>query len=148
MNHIQRSVRLGLCIGAAAFMTACGVVPYQPTPQDVLVPVKLVGMGSPRMCRDGKLYSLPADASGESVKVPSGQRITFGTFMYFDGYNVSYSCLPRVSFVPEAGRTYVSNSGLRDQRCFVEVVREDLSRDTGVAPELSLAPPEPCGPSK
>jgi hypothetical protein len=147
MNRIERSAGLALCMVAATLVTACGVVPYQPTPQDVLVPVKLVGMGSPRMCRDGKFYSLTTDAAGDTVRVPAGQRITFGTYMYFDGYNVSYSCLPQLSFVPEAGRSYVSNSGLRDQRCFVELVREDVSRDTGVAPELSLGAPY-CAPAK
>ena len=133
--------------GMAAVLAACGAVPYQPGPNEVLAPVKLVGLGSPRMCMDGKLYSLSADKS-ETVKVPVGQRITLGSYMYFDGYNVSFSCMPQLSFMPQAGLSYVSNAGLRDQRCFVELVREDASRETGVAPEPSLGPPQSCAKAK
>lgn len=143
----RRFASFATASGLASMLAACGVVPYQPAPNEVLAPVKLVGIGSPRMCLDGKMYSLSVD-NHQTVKVPVGQRITLGSYMYFDGYSVSFSCMPRLSFTPAAGSSYVSNAGLVDQRCFMELVREDNTRDTGVVPEMTIGPPVACSKSQ
>ena len=139
--------RIVACAAAGLVLSACGT-PYQPAPGEVLAPDKLVGIGSPRMCKDGKIYTLNTEARSETVKVPVGQRIAIGSHMYFDGGYMTYTCNAFLSFVPEAGKSYVSNSGLREQqRCFIELVREDPVKETGVVLEPSVGPAY-CGTGK
>lgn len=146
MKH-HGMIKFTTSVAVALVLSACGT-PYQPAPGEVLAPVKLVGIGSPRMCKDGKIYNLTTEGRTETVKVPVGQRIAIGSFMYFDGGYMTYTCNAFLSFVPEAGKSYVSNSGLREQqRCFVELVREDPAKETGVVLEPSVGPAY-CGPGK
>ena len=119
--------------------------PYQPSANDVMVPVKYMGWGSPSMCKDGKLYNLHRAENSDAYQVPSGQLIAFGTRMHSSGYNVSYTCSPWLAFIPEAGRIYVANGGLVSQgRCFIELVREDETKETGVALEPSVTRASAC----
>jgi hypothetical protein len=128
-------------VGAAAFLSGCGAMPYQPAPNEVMAPVRFLGLGSPMMCRDGKVYSLNTVDNNNVVKVPVGQRISFGANVRSEGYNVVYTCGAWLGFVPEAGRSYVANAGLvSNGRCFTELVREDASKDTGVSVEPSVRP--------
>ena len=135
-------IKQWLGAGAAlSLASGCGVMPFQPAPNEVLAPVRFVGMGSPMMCKEGKVYSLSAVGNTKVVNVPVGQRIGFGATMRSDGYNVIYTCNAWLGFLPEANRSYVANSGLADSgRCFTELVREDASKDTGVTVEPSVRP--------
>jgi hypothetical protein len=135
----RRISGFSLAVVTLALLTGCGAMPYQPAANETMVPIKLMGIGEPRMCKDGKVYSLSKDSKTGVAKVPVGQRISVGSYMYFDNYSVVYSCTAWLSFVPEADRAYVSNAGIGDQRCFIEVVREDTAKETGVVREPSVA---------
>jgi len=127
--------------GVVALLSGCGAMPYQPAPNEVMAPVRFLGLGSPLMCKDGKVYSLTTVANTNVVNVPVGQRISFGANIRSEGYNVVYTCGAWLGFVPEAGRSYVANSGLASAgRCFTELVREDAAKDTGVSVEPSIRP--------
>jgi hypothetical protein len=127
--------------GVAALLSGCGAMPYQPAPNEVMAPVRFLGLGRPLMCKDGKVYSLNTVANTNVVNVPAGQRISFGASIRSEGYNVVYTCGAWLGFVPEAGRSYVANSGLAGGgRCFTELVREDAAKDTGVSVEPSIRP--------
>jgi len=139
MKIRQRFVLLPSVAALSVLGGCAGMPPYQPGADDVMVPIKLFGDGRPQMCKDGRNYSLATTDTSDTVKVPSGQRISLGAFMQYDGYNVIYTCRPALSFVPRPGQAYVANTGLNNNRCFIELVREDLSKDTGVAFEPSLA---------
>jgi hypothetical protein len=130
---------------AAALATGCAVMPYQPAANEVMAPVKYLGWGAPRMCKDGKMYSLSSVGNSDVYQVPVGQLIAFGASLRSDGYNVTYTCNPWLGFRPEANRSYVANAGLSSPgRCFIELVREDSSKDTGVAIEPSLTRAPSC----
>jgi hypothetical protein len=105
-----------------------------------MAPLRFVGIGKLQMCKEGKLYSLDVDSATNTAMVPAGQRITVGSFMYFSEYMYNYSCRPVTSFIPDASRAYVSNAGVADRRCFIELVRQDSSRDTGVMLEPTIGP--------
>lgn len=122
------------CVAACvpALLVGCAT-PYVPSAGETMVPVKVLGMGEPLMCKAGQVYGLSPDKSGVAL-VPVGDRISVGSYMYFDGYMVSHSCRVWVSFIPKAGGSYVTNSGLGGtQRCFAELVVEDSTKETGVA---------------
>jgi hypothetical protein len=138
--------RLGAAV-MLGWVTGCAVIPYQPAANEVMVPVKYLGAGSPRMCKDGKMYSLPSANYSDTYQVPAGQLISLGATLQSSGYNVNYYCSPWLAFKPEANRSYVANAGLSSQgRCFIEVVREDNTRDTGVALEPSVTRAPACTP--
>ena len=92
------------------------------------------------MCKDGSFYSLRAPEGTDAIPIPAGARITLGTYMSYSGYNVSYTCYPFLSFRAEAGRTYLIDNYVREKKCYVELVREDLSKESGVALESSVGP--------
>lgn len=116
---------------------------YVAAPDEKMVTVRSVGAGRPQLCKDGKLYWAP-EASGvpDGISVPAGQRLTLGSYLSSSGYQVIHYCRPFLSFVPEPGKSYVMNAALDgDGRCAVELVREDVTRNTGVAVEPSIGRP-------
>lgn len=128
-----------LAVMGPLLLAACNALPrYEPGLEDVSV--QLVGLGTPSMCTKGVSYSLPVlETDGlRTTKVPTGQPVVFWSSMVFDGYQVNSRCAPAVPFTPAAGQRYLVNAGLADGKCFIEVVREDLARDTGVAPEPTI----------
>lgn len=119
--------------------------PYQPAPNEPMASVRYLGWDAPRMCKDGKMYRLSSMGSSDVYQVPVGSVIAMGANLQSDGYNVVYHCNPWLGFTPEVNRTYVLNAGLVSAgRCFIELVREDNSRDTGVAIEPSVTRAPPC----
>jgi len=131
----------GLAI--ALVLAGCSTMPtYEPQAADVSV--QLVGMGQPGICVGGNNYRLDvAENEGiRTVRVPTGNRVMLWSTMAFQGYNVISRCEPALAFVPSAGNTYVANAGLADGKCFIELVREDKQRETGVAPEPTLQRPK------
>lgn len=132
---------------AAAMLTllaagGCTVLPvYAPTPKDVRVTV--IGLGQPTMCTSGTSYRLETGMHGKhrSVMVPTGQRVRLSSLMQFSGHQVISTCQPALSFVPQSGKSYIFNAGLAEGQCFSELVAEDKTTATGVAPEPSLGGP-------
>jgi len=127
---------------AALLLGACSTLPtYEPKAADATI--SFVGMGRPSFCSRAGQFDLDViEADGyRTAKVPTGSRITIWNFMSFDGYNVVSSCSPTLAFTPVSGKSYILNAGLADGKCFIELVREDKSRPTGVALEPSLAQP-------
>jgi hypothetical protein len=90
------------------------------------------------MCKDGKFYSLTTPKGADAIPIPAGGRITLGTPMHYSGYNVSYNCYPFLSFQAQEGGTYLIDSYVREKKCYIELVREDLSKESGVAFEPSI----------
>jgi hypothetical protein len=126
-------------------MVGCGTpLPvYTPAPAEKTVTAKLLGSGSPYMCTQGKKYSLDVKESGgfRTVQLPLDNRVTLWRYMSFQGYQVISSCTPMLSLVPKSGTDLIISAGLADGRCFIEAVREDNARATGVALDPTVGPP-------
>ena len=131
------------CAVLLVWLQGCAAV-YTPAANEATTTVRNVGFGELRMCRFGKVYQLPqAKDDPKAVIVPAGQRITLNAQLRSEGYQVSYHCVPAVSFVPEERQLYVANSALSgDGRCGIEVVRDDPASLTGVSIEPSVGPPQ------
>lgn len=114
--------------------------PYVPAKEEKTAVVRLLGMSTLTMCKGGTFYDVSAQEAGGVAPVPAGERISVGSYMSYGGYNVTYSCYPFLSFVPKQGETYVVHSFLRGDRCFIELVREDKTKATGVTFEPSIGP--------
>lgn len=131
---------------ASAFVLAAlggCVSTYEPAPNEEMATIRSIGFGRPQICKDGQMFwAPPAKDVADGVSVPAGRRVTVGTHISDAGYQVVHFCRPFMSFQPEAGKTYLMNSGLSGNgRCFIELVREDVAADTGVSVERSLGAP-------
>lgn len=147
MIRPARTVRGRMAVWLAGIMAA-GLVggctlPYRSTPNAAHVPVTLVNTVSPRICIDHQWFRLEVTEQGttRSVMVPAGKRITL---MADDALvpSASSNCNPMLSIQPAPGTRLALHSAVAGYACFIEVVREDGSTPTGVAPEPSTGPPQ------
>jgi hypothetical protein len=129
------------CLLASA---GCNTLPaYAPAPAEKTVTAKLLGYGKPFMCKEGKRYSLDVSESDgyQTTQLPVGARLTVWRYMSYQGYNVISSCSPTISLIPKEGVGLIIHSGLAGGKCFIEAVREDVARDTGVALDPTIGAP-------
>jgi hypothetical protein len=138
---MNKLYKLYLLIGCASLLSGCVTnEPYAFAEGEKAASIKFLGMGRISFCRTNQFYSFTPVENSDLVRVPVGERVSVGSFMHFSGYNVSYSCYPFLSFLPEEGKTYVIDNSIRGSKCFIEVVREDKSKATGVSLETSVGP--------
>ena len=138
-------LRLCLLAGACSVLAACQSFPaYRvPTGPTTLVDVSRAQVTT--ICTGGKGYSVGKAAPGGKLPVPTDAGpVTLYAFVYLADYNVSYSCMPGLSFQPVAGSEYLFNLELEDQRCLPEIYRKGGENRTGLAIEASSARPGAC----
>ena len=135
MKRILALPALTLCLSLAGCMAT-----YVPAPDEPTATVRVIGAGIPRMCSDGKRFSLPeAPGVPDGVIVPAGHRITLGVDLSSAGYNVIYFCQPFLSFIPYGEHTYVMHGSMVAQgRCAVEVAQENQSGNNGLMLEYTM----------
>jgi hypothetical protein len=142
---LNLSINARLIAACCLLSTAgCNTLPtYVPAPAEKTVTAKLLGYGKPFMCKQGQKYSLDVNEAGgyQTTQLPVGNRLTLWRYMSYQGYQVISSCTPMLSLVPKEGVGIVISSGLADGKCFIEAVREDLTRETGVALEPTIGGP-------
>lgn len=125
-------------------MTGCTVFPiYQPAANEVTTPLKVSGWGiiTFRLCTqlDKDRRQLDIDPKTLTTRIPVGQCLMVNAYRSASGYQVVHYCNAKLAFDPLPGTTYVVNSGMVDQgKCFIELVKEDLSTDTGLVLEPSV----------
>jgi hypothetical protein len=125
-------------------MTGCTVFPiYRPAATEVTTPLKVSGWGiiTFRLCTelDKDRRQLDIDPKTLTTRIPTGKCLMVNAYRSASGYQVTHYCNARLAFDPEPGTTYVLNSGMVDQgKCFIELVKEELSTDTGVVLEPSV----------
>ncbi|WP_426104009.1 hypothetical protein [Massilia sp. TSP1-1-2] len=133
-----------LLAGAAlALLSACSGLQLHPSsPSDVTVHFVGIG-GHTQFCTaDGRYATEEFKDNGyRSIKLPVGKLITLWSSMSFAGYNVTSSCAPALAFIPVEGKQYVVNAGLVNGKCFIEMVREDASVESGVVFDTSVQKP-------
>lgn len=143
-NSLAVAAALSLIAGCATHVEAPA---YEPKEGDATL--KNYGRGYPLVCSDGvRLNVKPVDPKDWSeYKIPTGKRITISSHMNFTGYNAIAYCTASLSFVPLPNTTYILYSGVSGDAnkaavgCLSEVVREDPTTSSGLAPELSAGPP-------
>lgn len=130
-----------LLMFALSMSVGCAISPPYPFAKDEkTASMKFLNMSGAKMCRGGEFYQLAPPEGKSEALVPVGARISVGTYMSYSGYNVTYTCYPFLSFEPKEGVTYILHNGLRGDKCFVELVREDKKAETGVSFEPSIGP--------
>ena len=117
----------------------CGSPIYKFAPDEESASIKLLYGDQITMCRDDQLYSLKASDNSNIVKVPIGKRVSVGTYMSYSGYNVTYRCMPFLSFLPEENAKYISDSNVINNKCYIDLVKESPNSNTGVSFENSLS---------
>jgi predicted small lipoprotein YifL len=122
-------------------LAACSVTPPYPLkPDEKVATLKIIAAPEATMCRNSEYYKITTPQGKTEARIPSGERVSLGTFMQYSGYNVSYSCYPFVSFIPKEGEKYVLHNFVKGDKCYVEIVGLDGATSTGVKFEESIAP--------
>jgi len=129
----------------ALALSACGMTPYVVPDGAPTARLNLASAGQRAwICgTDGEGHTLTPDAEGYAT-IAAGERVVVGSSFYAQGYNVSYSCYPRVNFIPEVGRLYYQNFEIEAERCGVFIYREGADNPAGLGPEPSLRPGGAC----
>lgn len=130
-------------LAAALALAGCTTVPvYRPTATEATTPLKVSGWGTItiRACdqthKDDR--QLDVDPRTLTTRIPAGRCLRVNAHRASSGYQVVHYCNVALAFDPMAGTTYVLNSGMvQEGKCFIELVKEDLSTETGVVPEPS-----------
>ncbi len=140
--HLPRRLLALLSPLLPLLLSACSILPtYQPGNGEAMVTVRALGPGAYSMCKNGVRYQLPfeRDSAGHDfLRVPVGERIGLSAFLFYSGYQRNISCSVGLSFIPQAGETYIANEGYRAAQCFIELVRQDDTRETGVVEDKTV----------
>ncbi len=131
------SFRTLAAVAVSFFLTACGMQPYKLPSNEPTAQLNLAVNKRAWICSDGKSYTLQPDQSG-LVTIPAGHRIVVGSSFFEQGYNVQYSCYPRVNFVPKTGETYYQDFQIEAEKCTAFIYRETNTNPAGVDFEPSM----------
>jgi hypothetical protein len=126
---IRKTLRI-LYVAAIPMLWGCAT-PYEHPASAASAKLKLSANISTSMCVDGKPLRLVADEAGYAT-IPVGQRLTLiGHFYRSDG-RTTYSCSPRISFVPRQGESYFQDFEVEAERCTAFVYREVNTNPVGL----------------
>ncbi|PTU32985.1 hypothetical protein [Stenotrophobium rhamnosiphilum] len=127
-----------LATAATCFLlAACGMQPYKLPSNEPTAQLNLAVNKRAWICADGKSYALEPNQAGY-VTIPAGHRIVVGSSFFEQGYNVQYSCYPRVNFVPKTGETYYQDFQIEAEKCTAFIYRETNTNPAGVDFEPSM----------
>ena len=118
-------------------ISGCAILPPYVAPADNVVNLNVNDLPDPWICVNKKMFALKADSQG-NAKVPTGSRIVVGSRHSWQGYNVTYSCNPSVSFIPQTGISYFANWEIIDEGCRVEIYKITDDNRVGLDFERSI----------
>ncbi len=127
-------------------LTACVSLPQYKAPSTndpgiAILDLSRIPSGS--ICSAGVLYSFNNSREKELAVTTTG-RIGISSYVQMADYQVTYSCYPGVSFKPEAGKRYLLNLEIEDQRCRLEIYEKGAKNRTSLALVPDLGPPQYC----
>lgn len=138
---VKRTISLGLLLIGFISLSACTPI-YKFQTSEPKAKILAMGFGDVTFCKDGSIYTPPALALNRKIKfIPAEERITVIKNLSFSGYNVTHYCNPRLSFIPKSGETYIINADLNGNQCFIEVVKSNGEKETGVDIETTVDKP-------
>lgn len=126
-------------------LSGCMVLPtYVARPDEPMATIDSLNFPSPAFCADGVGYKATPDKEGR-FQVPAGSRVSLYSSVQLYDYQVTYSCYPGTSAIFAPGGSYLASVVTTSTGCRVDLVRQDDSTETGLAPEPSLNVPT-CNP--
>lgn len=135
--------RVWLVAITSVLLSGCFITPYKHPSGQPAARINVKAANSPFLCTKGKQYSLTAGQSGYT-KIPANERVTIGSNFTASGYNVTYSCAPRISFEPKEGELYYQDFEIESNRCMAFVYREVDINPAGVDFEPSVGAAGDC----
>lgn len=93
----------------------------------------------PSICEQGEYYKLPAAKDKQAFEIPANSRVTFAVILsQTDLGGMTTSCFPHISFIPKSGATYFMEAFIKGNLCYLDLVREDKTKEAGVVVEPSI----------
>jgi hypothetical protein len=91
------------------------------------------------MCKKNNYYSLSPTSDNQAYEIPANERISIGSITNYTDYSgLNLSCFPLLSFIPKEGEMYIMDTYISGNKCYIELVREDKTKETGVVVEASI----------
>lgn len=141
MSPLRYAAIALLCTALAA---CAGFPPYLgPAPGLPTARIDLQRAHADTLCVGGKLYSLTAPQPKVLV-VPAVGRVGLYSFASIADYNVTYTCMPGISFKPVPDETYLLNFENDSKACHLEVYHEGAANRIGLDVEPSVGNPAYC----
>ncbi|MFN3581822.1 MAG: hypothetical protein ACK4VV_15280 [Pseudomonas sp.] len=118
-----------ICFILALGLTGCQTYQnYDIQPQGPTAQIDLSSLPDPWICIHSTRLSVKSPKAG-LVTIPAGSRITVGSIFTWQGYNVTYSCDPSMSFIPVEGESYYVHGEIIAEACSTQVfVKSDKNR--------------------
>jgi hypothetical protein len=93
----------------------------------------------PSICEKGEYYKLPIAQDKQAFEMPANSRVTLGVILsHSDLTGMTASCFPHISFIPKSGATYLMEAFIKGNLCYLDLVREDKTKEAGVIVEPSI----------
>lgn len=132
----MKHIRLPIILSLGFILTGCGLPVHKNEPSARITKLQTSGMQSPQICLNGKAFQLSTTA--DVAEIPAGNPIGIASAFSTGDGQVSYSCRPTIVFTPQENIGYVGVLLFRDNRCYLQILREDPSTPTGLAWEPSV----------
>ncbi len=125
------AVRLGLPF-ALTILGGCPVGPRYELPlHSETAKLKVASLTQSWICAQGAKRSFSPDKDGYAT-IRAGERVIVGVQYSGQGYNVTYSCDPSVSFIPWAGESYYQDFQIEAEKCTAIIYREVRTNPVGL----------------
>jgi hypothetical protein len=129
-------------LSAVLFVTLCGCATPYVLPPGVET-AKLKTNRAAWVCNEENKRAM-LSVEGGYATIPAGSRITVGAHHSWHGYNVTFSCAPRISFVPLASVSYYQDVEVEGERCTAYVYREVDTNPVGLDLEPTMGRGQGC----
>ena len=142
-------MRRAMLIAASTAMLAlggCKTLPVYEVPAGATAAtVNMAVRGWKTACVDGTHYRLVPDDQG-NVRLQAGVRVTLRSDFSWNSGNVSWSCHPASSFVPDAEHAYsmVFEVEPENHACTFLAYRQTTANRIGLDFERTIGPPQAC----
>ena len=121
-------------------LNGCTTLPhYQLKPEESYTKIKSIGLGWLSICVDGIAFIPAKSNQPKEYLIPTNKRVSVKKHMVFSGYNITHSCSPSLSLIPQKDKTYIAESNIIDKNyCHIDLVQADDTKDVGVSFESSV----------
>jgi hypothetical protein len=138
-----RNVALALLAGTS--MCACtGFPTYKAPPAGPdTATIDVSRINASTLCTNGHFFTIGPVKDGQLV-VPATGRTAVYSWVSIAEYQVTYTCMPGVSFQPDAGQSYLLNLEVDGKACRLEIYQKGAPNRIGLDLVRSAAPAKYC----
>lgn len=137
----MQPIKLFTVIVALLLLESCANPTYKFTNNERTAKLKVLYENTVTICKQGAVYDLHKSPKQDYYAIPAEKRFDITSTSTSSGYQVMYYCMPKISFLPKEGKTYILDLSVIGEKCVLDLVQEDKTTKTGVSPDLTIGAP-------